>query len=108
MFFQRLLLAAIYLKLKSMKKSLFIFCPLLFGSIGIMLVKSSDEASIAKQEGAVIVSNIIGCAPGADENVYVAENAKFITVLPGWGNHSYAITTKNDSAQIYFNQGLSM
>ncbi|MEJ0106911.1 MAG: hypothetical protein WDO19_32145 [Bacteroidota bacterium] len=51
---------------------------------------------------------IIGCSPGANENVYAGEDGKFITLLPGWGNHSYRITTRNDSAQIYFNQGLSM
>ncbi len=91
-----------------MRKSLFIFCPLLFGSIGVMLVRSNDKAFFSNQEYGAKVSNIIGCGPGTDENVYAGENGKFITVLPGWGNHSYRITTQNDSAQIYFNQGLSM
>jgi tetratricopeptide (TPR) repeat protein len=91
-----------------MRKSLFIFCPLLFGSIGVMLVRSNDKASISNQEYGAKTSNIIGCGPGTDENVYAGEDGKFITVLPGWGNHSYKITTQNDSAQIYFNQGLSM
>ena len=36
------------------------------------------------------------------------DDGKFITVLPGWGNYSYPISTKNDSAQFYFNQGLNM
>jgi tetratricopeptide (TPR) repeat protein len=35
-------------------------------------------------------------------------NGKFITVLPGWGKHQYPITTRSDSAQVYFNQGLSL
>ena len=91
-----------------MRKSLFIFCPLLFGSIGIMLVRSNNKASIYNQEYIAKVSNSIGCGPGIDENFYADESGKFITVLPGWGNHSYRITTQNDSAQIYFNQGLSM
>ena len=96
------------LKLKSMRKSLFIFYPLLFGSIGVMLVRSNNKASIYSQEYRAKVSNSIGCGPGIDENIYADESGKFITVLPGWGNHSYRITTQNDSAQIYFNQGLSM
>ena len=89
-----------------MRKSLFIFCPLLFGSIVVMLVRSNNKTSIYSQEYRANVSNSIGCAPGIDENVYAG--SKFIPVLPGWGNHSYGITTQNDSAQIYFNQGLSM
>ena len=91
-----------------MRKSLFILCPLLFGSIGVMLVRSHKKASISNQQYGAGVSNIIGCGPGPDENLYAGEDGKFITVLPGWGNHSYSITTQNDSAQIYFNQGLTM
>jgi len=91
-----------------MRKSLFIFCPLLFGSIGVMLVRSNNKASNYSQEYRAKVSNIIGCGPSTDENVKPGEGGKFITVLPGWGNHSYRITTENDSAEIYFNQGLSM
>lgn len=91
-----------------MRKSLFIFYPLLLGSIGVMLVRSNNKASVAGREYGTNVSNSIGCGPGTDENVYAGETGKFITVMPGWGDHSYRITTQNDSAQIYFNQGLSM
>jgi tetratricopeptide (TPR) repeat protein len=52
--------------------------------------------------------NIIGCAPDAGDNIYAGDDGKFITVLPGCGDHSYAISTASDSAQIYFNQGLRM
>ena len=90
-----------------MRKCLFLFCPLVFGSIVVTLVGTHNKTSIAGLEYETKLSNRIGCAPGTDENVY-AEAGKFITVLPGWGNHSYRITTQNDSAQIYFNQGLSM
>jgi len=89
-----------------MRKYLFIFCPLLFGTIGVMLVSNNNKPSVYSSEYRVL--NSIGCGPGADENVYAGEGGKFINVLPGWGNHSYRITTKHDSAQIYFNQGLSM
>ena len=53
-------------------------------------------------------SEIIGCAPDAAETFSPDENGNFITVLPGWGDHSYKVSTANDSAQIYFNQGLTM
>jgi tetratricopeptide (TPR) repeat protein len=56
----------------------------------------------------VRTSEVIGCAPDGNEQFKTDINGKFIPLLPGWGNHSYAITTTNDSAQIYFNQGLSM
>jgi tetratricopeptide (TPR) repeat protein len=37
-----------------------------------------------------------------------AAGEKMMIVLPGWGRHHYGISTKSDSAQFYFNQGLSM
>src|SRR3954447_3375061 len=51
--------------------------------------------------------NILGCAPGIDDFSPKDANGKYIPLLTGWGNHSYIITTNNDSAQIYFNQGLN-
>jgi tetratricopeptide (TPR) repeat protein len=35
-------------------------------------------------------------------------NGKFVGVLPGRGSHSYKIATNSDSAQFYFDQGLTM
>lgn len=52
--------------------------------------------------------NSIGCAPAAQDNFFTDENGKYIPVMPGWGNHAYTITTTSDSAQFYFNQGLTM
>ncbi len=52
--------------------------------------------------------NIIGCAATATEDFYPEENGKYITVMPGWGNHFYKVNTTDDSAQFYFNQGLTM
>src|ERR1700750_2107032 len=49
-----------------------------------------------------------GCGPGYMGNSQAGENGKFITVLPGWGHYGYSISTKSDSAQFYFNQGLNM
>lgn len=49
----------------------------------------------------------IGCAPGL-EGIDSAADGKFMIVLPGWGKHQYDISTKKDSAQFYFNQGLNM
>src|SRR5215207_8907411 len=51
-------------------------------------------------------TDIIGCAPAAT-GLSAAVNGKFIPVMPGLGHHSYSISTKNDSTQFYFNQGLN-
>lgn len=51
--------------------------------------------------------NAIACAPDMDE-FQTDSTGKFIRLMPGWGNHSYTISTQSDSAQIYFNQGLTM
>src|SRR5688572_9591433 len=95
-----------------MKRSLFIFTPFLFGSLAIAFIKSIPvESSKFKSLPAgrqVQNENALGCAPGENDNFYVDANSKFIRLLPGWGSYSYLITTSNDSAQIYFNQGLTM
>lgn len=90
-----------------MRKSLFLFCPLLFGSIMIFIVKENDETSVVHEYKQIKALTAVGCAPGADE-YNINSTGKFIRVMPGWGTHSYTITTKSDSAQLYFNQGLTM
>ncbi|HRH59734.1 MAG TPA: hypothetical protein PL045_04145, partial [Chitinophagaceae bacterium] len=87
-----------------MKKSLFIFCPLLFAVTDMLQSKNNSAAGEVQS---VKMMNAIGCAPAA-ENIYADASGKFISILPGWGNHSHTITTASDSAQMYFNQGLSM
>lgn len=91
-----------------MKKSLFVFFPIFFGSIAMLFTSNNLKVNDAAQLTRAKVSNSIGCAPGEGENIFAGEDGKFITLLPGWGNHSYGISTQSDSAQIYFNQGLSM
>ena len=91
-----------------MKKSLFLFCPILIGSMAIMHVRNNFKTTPIEQDQKAKSSNVIDCTPGTEENIYAGKDGKFISVLPGWGNHSYRITTNNDSAQFYFNQGLSM
>jgi hypothetical protein len=70
-------------------------------SAGEKDINGTRTRSVQKTE----VSAAIGCAPPVNENTYPDNSGKFISILPGWGNHSYRITTQNDSAQLYFNQG---
>ncbi len=48
----------------------------------------------------------VGCGASTTELAPDA-NGKFIPLLPGLGNHSFTVSTHNDSAQLYFNQGLN-
>lgn len=45
----------------------------------------------------------IRCAP-----LYIPSENDDIPLLTGWGNYSWKISTKSDSTQIYFNQGINM
>ena len=51
---------------------------------------------------------IMDCTPAGLSETGIGADGKFIRPLPGWGHHSYLITTKKDSTQYYFNQGLTM
>src|SRR5687767_9359617 len=49
----------------------------------------------------------ISCSPDWNYlNEWMEENE--IPVIPGAGSHKWKISTKNDSAQFYFNQGINM
>lgn len=72
------------------------------------LVRKNFNGTVTRPVRKAEASTAIGCAPIANENIHADNSGKFIHILPGWGNHSYSIATKIDSAQIYFNQGLSM
>lgn len=51
-----------------------------------------------------LTNNAALCAP-----LYVdADSSINIPALTGWGNYAWKITTTSDSAQFYFNQGISM
>lgn len=54
------------------------------------------------------INSIAICGASVDGQVKRMENGKFIVSLPGWGNYSYKISTPIDSAQFYFDQGLTM
>src|SRR5688572_21614227 len=90
-----------------MKNNRFIICSLFFGCMGLALVATDFNTNDIKPAQKSIQAAPIGCAPNLDEAFNWTDN-KLITILPGWGNYSYRISTKSDSAQIYFNQGLTM
>jgi hypothetical protein len=75
----------------------------LFGFIKFNWKRQENLSSIELKN-----KNSYSCSPYFYGNTEAGDDGKFITVLPGWGNYAYPISTKNDSAQFYFNQGLSM
>jgi hypothetical protein len=51
--------------------------------------------------------SIIECSP-SDAGPVKEANGRFIPALSGWGSHAYIISTKQDSAQFFFNQGINL
>lgn len=89
-----------------MKKSFFVFCPLFFVSMIMYVSNTRDDVTPADYRQ-IRGLTAIGCAADVEE-FQTDVTGKFIRLMPGWGDHSYSISTKSDSAQIYFNQGLTM
>jgi tetratricopeptide (TPR) repeat protein len=52
---------------------------------------------------------VIGCAPAPGlRDIQADGSGRYAPVFPGWGHHSYAVRTSNDSAQFFFDQGLNL
>lgn len=86
-------------------KNALLLLALPFFLLGISFLGSKHSQPVSIIE---LKKNTIGCAPDPQGNFDTTANGKFILPLPGWGHYSYAISTDNDSAQFYFNQGLNM
>lgn len=76
---------------------------LIFGSLLIVLQSNKHSTGIDLTK-----RNYISCSPDYLDKFDTTLNGKFIVPLPGWGAYGYSISTDNDSAQFYFNQGLNM
>lgn len=68
---------------------------------------TKKQLKFIPREQAYQLKSVMQCSP--DWNKVDAESlADGISLLPGWGHYEWKINTKSDSAQIYFNQGISM
>jgi tetratricopeptide (TPR) repeat protein len=85
-------------------KYLLLSLTLLSTFIGWIMYKAGTK-KVYSVESAVDMTMCGVVSPG---EVLAGSDGKYVVALPGWGNYHYAITTGNDSAQFYFNQGLSM
>src|SRR5687768_1188306 len=75
-----------------------------------ILMAYQKAAQLHEQKLISIPANkikLIGCSPDRETLVKWIENAE-IPPMPGAGTHKWMISTKNDSAQFYFNQGINM
>jgi len=87
-----------------MKKLL--YTPILLLLVAV-LIGAGKVLHYKHVSSAIIERNdIAGCGTSTIE-MLTDENGKFIPLLPGLGNHTFTISTSNDSTQIYFNQGLN-
>jgi len=90
-----------------MRKTILLCSLLAAGFIGFVSA-TKERATPASLRRAIEPAEVIGCAPGYEGLPAPDANGKFINLLPGRGSHHYSITTSSDSAQLYFDQGLSM
>jgi tetratricopeptide (TPR) repeat protein len=51
--------------------------------------------------------NIISCSPNLSK-INFNDSTQDVPLLPGWGNYKMKVSTLNDSAEIYFNQGINL
>ncbi len=75
--------------------------------IALVIFFAGREKTSAELSFTTVSEDIAMCGSPA-VTVVAGPDGKFMTALDGWGNLSYKITTKSDSAQYYFNQGLSL
>jgi hypothetical protein len=62
----------------------------------------------AKRSSTNELSSIPVCGVSNGGEVNLSKDGRYITALPGWGNHSYKVATESDSSQYFFDQGLSL
>src|ERR1700733_9617999 len=54
---------------------------------------------------------VLSCGPSIltlSTDIRPDANGRFAPVFPGWGHYHYKISTTDDSAQFYFDQGLNL
>jgi len=95
-------------KLKRMKNSLIIIV-LALGCIAfIQLDRSKQEREKIKTAVADYKNRYaLGCSPDLS-SIDFSDRANTIPLLGGWGSYRMAVTVKDDSANIYFQQGINM
>jgi tetratricopeptide (TPR) repeat protein len=93
---------------KFMPIAVFIFVVVTLLSLRPFIDKKNNNLHTLRN-GRVDDGLIIGCSPPLDPGAITpGMNGEYAPVFPGWGHYSYKISTGNDSAQFFFDQGLNM
>lgn len=90
--------------------------PILFGTVFSISLAMLLYVRLADQREPVFIpfqeymqsKTAIGCAPRSSDGFDWREEEAEIPLLQGWGSYRWTVTAANDSAQIYFNQGINM
>ncbi len=53
-------------------------------------------------------ASLVRCSPDWNQFTLEQEEIQSMVPLPGWGFHKWKISTSNDSAQFYFDQGMNL
>ncbi len=68
-------------------------------------VVPDEDALLAVQKKKL---QALRCYPDLNQDALLPDNPLSMIPLPGWGKHTWKITTASDSCQFYFNQGITM
>src|SRR4051812_9542525 len=74
----------------------------------LFIQKATRSAGIASQILNEKKHTAIACTPDWNVSPVTARDIQQMMPLPGTGNHKWKISTGNDSAQFYFNQGINL
>jgi tetratricopeptide (TPR) repeat protein len=98
----------LFINFTAMRNS-FIIILLAVGSLAFIKVEQS-RVNAEKTKAAIAAYRskyTIGCSPNLD-TIDFSDSSNSIPLLKGWGSYRMAVTVKNDSANIYFQQGINM
>lgn len=95
-----------------MKLLLFLSVSLIILLVGFTIVRPSSNSVIDRDAYDKVIQkkrfNSISCSPDWSTYRLTADDVQQMIPLPGTGTHSWKISTNNDSAQFYFNQGINL
>jgi tetratricopeptide (TPR) repeat protein len=90
-----------------MRKKIAFVSSALFIAILLFAFRRTTTTPLAEKQPAAKKKSIISCSPDWDQLKEVLAELD-IPPVPGAGKHQWKISTLNDSAQFYFNQGINM
>ena len=73
--------------------------------VGLLALRSLREKPPVRIQEDIVA---IGCAPPVDPALAPDADGRYAPVFPGWGRYHYPVRTTSDSAQFFFDQGLSL